>query len=516
MQDDRLFAVLTPRELFQFSANLRLPRSTTKAHKELMINEVIRKLKMDSCADTQVGSPLQRGLSGGERKRTAIGYELVTNPSLLFLDEPTTGLDSSTAYSLLITLKELASEGHTILCTIHQPSSDIFRLFDKLTLLVQGSVAFTGVAQESMGHFEALGHPCPVDSNPTDFFMSLLQTQSEKEKAQAKTLVEAAKRILPLLADSESAGADDALEPMTPPERPPFYVQFWELTKRNWVATIRNPITFKARLGQYIFMALLTGCVYYQLDFSQAGIHNREGALFFLVIGQVMTPLNAILLTFPLERLLLAREQSNGMYGVTSYYLGKFFSSMPIEIFFSFLISAISYWMIGLNNQEPYRFFMFLLALELTSFAGGSLGLMLGCIFPNPEMAVSLAPIVVVPFMLFGGFYININSIPVWLRWLQYLSLYKWGFQALATNEFHDTTYHCNPSEYVSDTLPNGETVTACPITNGNDVLTGMGYSYPDDYWIAVGVIAAIFVGLRIIAFIGLHLQTRKAMRKDQ
>jgi len=516
MQDDRLFAVLTPRELFQFSANLRLPRSTTKAHKELMINEVIRKLKMDSCADTQVGSPLQRGLSGGERKRTAIGYELVTNPSLLFLDEPTTGLDSSTAYSLLITLKELASEGHTILCTIHQPSSDIFRLFDKLTLLVQGSVAFTGVAQESMGHFEALGHPCPVDSNPTDFFMSLLQTQSEKEKAQAKTLVEAAKRILPLLADSESAGADDALEPMTPPERPPFYVQFWELTKRNWVATIRNPITFKARLGQYIFMALLTGCVYYQLDFSQAGIHNREGALFFLVIGQVMTPLNAILLTFPLERLLLAREQGNGMYGVTSYFFGKFISMLPFELLFPTLFTLVVYWMVDLNIFEVYRFFMFWLTILSVSLASGSLGLMLGCLLPNAEVAVTLAPVIIIPFMIFGGFFINISNIPVWLRWIQYLSLFKWSFQAFATNEFHDTVYTCGPGDLVTGVAPDGTEYSLCPLTNGNQVLSEMGYSYPDDYWIGVGVTLGLFVAFRTIAFLALVYQTKKALKKDQ
>ena len=80
----------------------------------------------------------KRGISGGERKRTSIGVELLTNPSLIFLDEPTTGLDSSTALNLMMLIKKLASEGRTIISTIHQPSSDIFNSFDKLILLVEG------------------------------------------------------------------------------------------------------------------------------------------------------------------------------------------------------------------------------------------------------------------------------------------------------------------------------------------------------------------------------------------
>jgi len=516
MQDDRLFAVLTPRELFQFSANLRLPRDTTAVQKRHMVEAVIKLLKMDAAADTRVGGPLQRGLSGGERKRTAIGYELITNPSLLFLDEPTSGLDSSTAYSLLITLKELASEGHTILCTIHQPSSDIFRLFDKLTLLAQGRVAYTGLAQGAVKFFEDAGHPCPKFTNPTDFFMNLLQTQSDEEKGRANALVEAAKKILPQLADSESATGAEVYDLVTPPERPPFYVQFWELAKRNWIATVRNPITFRARVGQYSFMALLTGCVYYKLAFNPTGAQDREGVLFFITVNQIMASLNSILLTFPLERLLLAREQGNGMYGVTSYFFGKFISMLPFELLFPTLFTLVVYWMVDLNIFEVYRFFMFWLTILSVSLASGSLGLMLGCLLPNAEVAVTLAPVIIIPFMIFGGFFINISNIPVWLRWIQYLSLFKWSFQAFATNEFHDTVYTCGPGDLVTGVAPDGTEYSLCPLTNGNQVLSEMGYSYPDDYWIGVGVTLGLFVAFRTIAFLALVYQTKKALKKDQ
>ena len=97
---------------------------------------------MNDCANTLVGSTLIRGISGGERKRTSIGVELLNNPSLIFLDEPTTGLDSATALNVLLILKNLANSGRTIISTIHQPSSEIFSVFDKLMLLVQGEIIY--------------------------------------------------------------------------------------------------------------------------------------------------------------------------------------------------------------------------------------------------------------------------------------------------------------------------------------------------------------------------------------
>ena len=154
------------------------------------MDSVIAKLRLQACADTRVGGALMRGLSGGERKRASIGYELITNPSLLFLDEPTSGLDSFTSLALIQNLKDLANEGHTVICTIHQPSSEIFRNFDKLNLLVKGRVAYLGPAADSIEFFAQLGYPCPMYTNPTDFFMELLQTSGDEDKERAHKIVE--------------------------------------------------------------------------------------------------------------------------------------------------------------------------------------------------------------------------------------------------------------------------------------------------------------------------------------
>lgn len=134
-----MLSTMTPREIITFSANLRLPKHFTAEMKQQRIEEVLDELNLRKCENTPVGAPgLTRGVSGGERKRVSIGVELVTNPSLLYLDEPTTGLDSFTAQQVVSNLRSLAASGRTIVCTIHQPNSQIFHMFDNLILLTKG------------------------------------------------------------------------------------------------------------------------------------------------------------------------------------------------------------------------------------------------------------------------------------------------------------------------------------------------------------------------------------------
>ena len=125
MQEDSLTATATPREAFDFSARLRLPPSVTADERRQMVEEMIRILHLEGCADTMIGNELIKGISGGEKKRVSIGVELITQPSILFLDEPTSGLDSFAAYSIISTLKDLARLGCTVISTIHQPSSEV-------------------------------------------------------------------------------------------------------------------------------------------------------------------------------------------------------------------------------------------------------------------------------------------------------------------------------------------------------------------------------------------------------
>ena len=132
----------TPEELFRFAAKLRTNESEEKI--EMIVENVISRLRLQQCRKTMVGGFFLKGLSGGERKRTSIGYELITNPKLLLLDEPTSGLDSSTALQIIKLLKQEARKGMTIVCTIHQPSSELFQEFSRVMVLSDGYSIYNG------------------------------------------------------------------------------------------------------------------------------------------------------------------------------------------------------------------------------------------------------------------------------------------------------------------------------------------------------------------------------------
>ena len=167
---------MTVKECLEFAAKLKLPG--TMADKMARVRLLIEDLKLYKCRDTKIGGPLVKGVSGGERKRTSIGVELITDPSLIFLDEPTTGLDSFTATSVMDILRTLAhDENRTVISTIHQPNSDIFEMFDRLMLLARGKIIYFNEARLSVDYFSRINFQCPDLSNPADFFMSMMSIE---------------------------------------------------------------------------------------------------------------------------------------------------------------------------------------------------------------------------------------------------------------------------------------------------------------------------------------------------
>ena len=193
-QEDVMFQTLTVRECFMFAAQLRLPSSVDHQQK---VDELIENLRLDKAADTKIGGPLVKGVSGGERKRTSIGVELITDPSLIFLDEPTTGLDSFTAEIVVEILKNLADSGRTIISTIHQPNTETFEHFDQLMLMSKGHIIYMNDASKAVDYFKTIGYECPPQTNPADFFMSMMsieamevQDGNDDQVQRSKTMIE--------------------------------------------------------------------------------------------------------------------------------------------------------------------------------------------------------------------------------------------------------------------------------------------------------------------------------------
>eukprot|EP00951_Prasinocladus_malaysianus_P002985 scaffold21359_cov37-Prasinocladus_malaysianus.AAC.1 len=170
-QDDLLFEALTVWETLWFTAKLRLPGEMPDDERARRVESVVQTLGLGRCKGTIIGGPFRRGVSGGERKRVSVGQEMLINPAILCLDEPTSGLDSTTALALVLTLRDLARAGRTILTTIHQPSSRMFRQLDKLLLLSQGRTLFYGGANDAAHWLDKLAAPCPFGVNLADHIL---------------------------------------------------------------------------------------------------------------------------------------------------------------------------------------------------------------------------------------------------------------------------------------------------------------------------------------------------------
>ncbi|KAF7455694.1 ABC-2 type transporter family protein [Cryptosporidium felis] len=181
MQNETTIPYLTIEETLLYSAELRLPFLSAKERRE-KVRILLNDLGLVHCMHSIVGDEKVRSISGGERKRVILGIELISDPRVLFIDEPTSGLDAFMAFQILQLLIKLAKTGRTIVCTIHQPRTQVFQAFDEILLLSKGEVVYHGPSKSSIDYFASIGHPVPENYNPTDYFLDLLVPRSNIDK----------------------------------------------------------------------------------------------------------------------------------------------------------------------------------------------------------------------------------------------------------------------------------------------------------------------------------------------
>lgn len=279
-QDDSLQVTATPREAIRFSAKLRLGRSLTDEQLDIMTQCMLHELGLAACADTIVGGPLIKGISGGERKRTSVGVELVVKPAMLFLDEPTSGLDSFSAVQLCQLLKKVARVGASVMFTIHQPSSRIFREFDQLILLNKGRVMYQGPVSYVADYFGARGHPCPRNYNPADWIMKIAQKVSIEDLEQAGFFPEDERK------ESQITGVDTSKvlslrnESILPvEEKPPsMATEISMLVWRELKHIRRARSVTVARIIQSMVLASVIGLIFFNVGSAPSNtVNNIQG-----------------------------------------------------------------------------------------------------------------------------------------------------------------------------------------------------------------------------------------------
>uniref|UniRef100_A0A8C1CD28 ABC transporter domain-containing protein n=1 Tax=Cyprinus carpio carpio TaxID=630221 RepID=A0A8C1CD28_CYPCA len=466
VQNDVLMGTLTVRENLAFSANLRLSRKEySSADKKMRVDSVIQELGLKDCADTKIGTMFLRGISGGEKKRCSIGMELITSPSLMFLDEPTTGLDANTANSIMELLQKLSKKGKTVIFSIHQPRYSIFSQFDHLTLMNKGEIIYAGAANKAITYFEDLGYKCEPFNNPADFFLDvtngtiLPQIHNNKsEKCSSSEEMEENENPLAVIyrqspyfltVKDRLNQISDGLDPeVTKGDRvsyaTPFYYQLMLVSGRTVRNILRNPQTSYAQLFLNIFFGILVGLIYYQIPHTlPEALQNRTGAFFFLVINMVFGNLSAVEL-FISERVLFIHENSSGFYRTSVYFLSKVFADLiPNRILPVFIFSAIPYFMMGLK-PDMEAFFLYCLTMSMVSLSAVSLAFLVSASVGSFAMANILIAMPYVFMMVFGGFLVNLNSMLSWMSWLKWASIFRYGYNALAINELKGQVFTSN------------------------------------------------------------------------
>ncbi|XP_047106030.1 ABC transporter G family member 14 [Schistocerca piceifrons] len=480
LQQDVFFPELTLRQTLEFTARLRLPDSLTDAQKMLYVDHILEVLDLTSCQDTIIGDYLKRGLSGGEKKRANIACELLTNPSLMLLDEPTSGLDSHSAYSLMLSLKRYAvSEGKTVVVAVHQPSSQIFQLFDKLLLLCAGQTAYYGPARAVVDFFSAIGLPVMPQYNPADFILEQVKGSEEMRKKivaasrDARSSPDYPQELLPgffatdarhhkFLADagqlhanaaredegktlwtdsqshasSSSSGADDDGSDWQWPTS--FWTQFKVLSQRNFQEA-RPRMLSKLNWVQTVALGAMAGLLWFQLDRKEEALHDIQGWMFFSTTYWMLYAHFGALSSFPPEREVINKERLSGSYRLSAYYLAKMVGELPLTVTLPAVYHIISYPMLGLKS--PTVFATLLAFLLLNTVVAQSVGFFVGASCMDMQVSITISALYTLATQLFGGYLAT--NIPYWLSWLRYLSMVHYAFQNMQIVEFSGTPLQC-------------------------------------------------------------------------
>ncbi|KAM3136282.1 hypothetical protein pb186bvf_011581 [Paramecium bursaria] len=507
MQDDLLMATLTVKgtqnqykqETFLFVAQLRL--QCDLAQRLSIVDQVIRDLKLRNCQNTYVGDALIKGISGGERKRTSIGIELISNPQVLILDEPTSGLDSFTAFICMNILKQIAkNQQRTIIFTIHQPSADIYNLFDKLIILNHGQTVYQGQADQLIKYISRLGLDVDTFNNPIDVAMNNLTKFNKEDQIAALTYE---KYQLYLQRDAEktdvkSYGYNARKNETT------FFYELKILMWRQFLNFSRNPNLLRSKIIGAIFVSIFLSCLYWNIGNDDAKppeaptetsrdkllpyLMNFTGGLFVCGTSAIFSALGPLLMIFPIERNIFLKEENSKMYRVSAYYISKVALEVPINVFIQICITLFLYWSYALI-WEFQNLSEFVLIAVLVSLCGNGIGIFTGCLFPDAKKSASLGPIVLLPLQLFGGQASNLANLPSFIKWVQYISPFKYFLEGFGRTQLDGVRF----------ALPGDPDVDPSAFLGR---VTGL--------WTCIYVLAGLAIGFHILGGIFLKLLVNK------
>lgn len=460
-QHDALRPWLTVNEAMICATHLKLGFGISLDEKRKLIEKILFMLGLE-----QKGSTPTMGLSGGQKKRLAIALEMISNPPILFLDEPTTGLDSSSCTQCISLLKRLAQDGRTIVCTIHTPSALLFEMFDQLYTVVQGHCFYQGPTNEMLPFLGDLGYHCPSYHNPADFMMEIAVGEYGADvgkiiKAALKKYYEISSRCIDLdstfddnvksiesysmrekgeemctlrkEAESMETTSYDEEDIFSKTKPASLVMQFLLLFYRNLLMTRRNYFLLSCRILAHAVIATVFGYLYTGVGPNANQVLANYVYLYGSMLVMVYTGKMAVVLSFQIEMESLTREHFNRWYKLGPYFLSVLVLEIPVQICCSMIYVVISYHLTG-NYVNFERFCVFALFCIAGSICAQAWGFFVGATL-SVKLAVFIGPILAVLFSVFGFCTRYVDITPVF-KWMWHISYYRASFHGILNSVY--------------------------------------------------------------------------------
>ncbi|KAL6450303.1 ABCG1 ABC transporter G family member 1 [Candida maltosa Xu316] len=493
-QEDSLIGSLTVYETVDYSAKF----AGITTHRKEVVEKIIAALGLSSQSTVKIGTPIQKGISGGQKRRVSVASQMVTSPSILFLDEPTSGLDSVASREVVSTIKKVAKEENMIvICSIHQPSTYTFELFDNVLFLSQGQTIYNGPVCDVVKYFDSHGYPIPAYINPAEFVLDLINTDFSGNSDVLDDLVSKWSSESFEKCESENI---DALETSAFSAKNEMKNIFF-LIARSLTKARRDVLTYYVRLVMYFGLAILMGTVWLRLGDGQKNIQPFINALFFS--GAFMSFMSVAYIPSYLEDYhSYKKERLNGLYGPFAFSLSNFLVGLPFLFLISVIFSIITFFMVNFH-QTAKGFWYYLMWLFLDLVAAESMTTFIASVFPNFVISLAITAFSNGLWMAVGGFLVPTNILnKFWYYTFYWVNYQRYVQQGLMFNEFSTRVFKCGAN---CQCMYDSPLANQCKIAGGA-VLQQLGYG-KEDKGLWVGVLIAIIAFYRIATYLVLKFK---------
>lgn len=442
---------ITVGESVKYSAWLRLPPEIDSEMKAAFVEEVLETIELTEIKDSLVGIPGQSGLSTEQRKRLTIAVELVSNPSIIFMDEPTSGLDARAAAVVMRTVKNVVATGRTTVCTIHQPSIDVFEAFDELILMkVGGRIIYSGNlgrhSSELIEYFQGIPGLPKISNNynPATWMLEVTSASVEAQNGvdfadiyRNSTHHNDTVELVRQLSEPLPGSRDLHFSTRHPQNgRVQLVACLWKQHLSYW----RSPEYNIVRLVFMIVASLLFGALFWQKGQhieTEQDLFNIFGSMYIAIIFLGINNCSTVLPHVATERTVLYRETFAGMYSSSSYSLAQVMIEVPYILLQTVLYVAITYPMIGYDGSA-YKVLWYFYTTFCTFLYFVYLGMLMVAVSSNLQVASILASAIYTILNLFSGFLMPGPKIPKWWIWCYWTCPTSWSLSGYLTSQYGD------------------------------------------------------------------------------